>query len=99
MYACGHMRKDDYTNGRSVHPLRYAEEHAIVSDSLGIRHSDLVEPLATYNILRLKKDILNNSSIGFVATHGARSTERPATTSGLDRRLNFLVISTTSPVR
>ena len=61
-----------------------------MSDSLGIRHSDLVEPLATYNILRLKKDILNNSSIGFVATHAARSTERPATTSGLDWRLNFL---------
>jgi hypothetical protein len=73
-----------------VHPLLCAEEHAIVSDSLGIRHSDLVEPLATYNILRLKKDILNNSSIGFIATHAARSTERPATTSGLDWRLNFL---------
>ena len=53
-----------------------------MSDSLGIRHSDLVEPQATYHILRLKKDILNNSSIGFIATHAARSTERPATTCG-----------------
>ncbi|MEE2993806.1 MAG: hypothetical protein VX603_11595, partial [Gemmatimonadota bacterium] len=62
VYACGHMRKDDCTNRRSVHPLRYAEEHAIVSDSLGIRHSDLVEPLATYNILRLKVEFIKDSS-------------------------------------
>ena len=40
-----------------------AREFAFVSDSLRVRHRDMVEPQAAYNVLRLKKDVLNNSSI------------------------------------
>jgi hypothetical protein len=67
-----------------------AEEYAVVEDSSGARHSDLVEPRAAYNVLRLKRDVMKNSSIGFMATHATRAGERPATTSGVDWNLNFL---------
>ncbi|MBT5876391.1 MAG: carbohydrate binding family 9 domain-containing protein [Candidatus Latescibacteria bacterium] len=66
-----------------------AQERAIVADSLGTRYSDIIEPQATYNVLRLKQDILKNSFIGLMATNAARQGESPATTGGVDWRLNF----------
>lgn len=68
-----------------------AEEFATLIDTvLDLRYRDQIEPLSTYNVVRLKRDILNNSFIGMIATNAVRSGYRPATTGGVDWGLNFL---------
>jgi len=67
-----------------------AEEYATLVDTvLNFRFRDQIEPRATYNVLRLKRDILNNSFVGMMATNAARTGESPATTGGVDWGLNM----------
>ena len=47
----------------------------------------VVEPRATYNIFRVKQDILGNSNIGGLLTVASQDTRHPATTGGVDWRL------------
>lgn len=65
-------------------------EKAIVSDSLGNEFSSVVEPLANYSVLRLQKDVMNNSAIGLILTNVAKDGRLPATTGGVDWGLRFL---------
>ncbi len=66
------------------------KEYATLVDTVqDVRFRDQIEPLATYNVVRLKRDILNNSFIGLMATNAARTGENPATIGGLDWGLNM----------
>ena len=50
-------------------------------------HSGTVEPMANYTVLRVKQDILGQSSIGMILTNASQDTYQPATTGGVDWRL------------
>ncbi len=47
----------------------------------------VVEPRAGYSVLRIKQDVLQNSSIGAILTVASQETFHPAVTGGLDWRL------------
>jgi len=47
----------------------------------------VVEPRATYSVLRVKQDVLVNSSIGAILTAVGQDTRHPAYTGGIDWRL------------
>lgn len=64
-------------------------EKATVSDSLGNKYKVLVEPLANYTVLRLQKDVMNNSAVGFILTNTSKNGAIPSTVSGLDWDLRF----------
>ena len=67
------------------------EEFATLVDTVqNARYLDQIEPRAAYHVLRLKRDILNNSFVGVMGTNTARTGERPATTGGVDWGLNML---------
>jgi hypothetical protein len=72
--------------GLSVGVLEAAtqEENATVVDSAGVRHSQLLEPFANYNVLRLKQDILDNSNIGVIFTSTMKNQRSPAFATGTD---------------
>jgi hypothetical protein len=66
------------------------EEFASLRDTVqNVRYLDQIEPRAAYNVLRLKRDVLNNSFLGLMATNAARTGESPATTAGADWGLNM----------
>ncbi|MBI1805002.1 MAG: carbohydrate binding family 9 domain-containing protein [Ignavibacteriae bacterium] len=65
------------------------EEKAIVVDSTRQKSEQVLEPLAHYSILRLKKDFLNNSNVGMILTSTVKDTRYPAFTNGYDWTLNF----------
>ncbi len=65
------------------------EEKATVLDPNGQRSDQVLEPLAHYSILRLKKDFLQNSNIGMILTATAKDTRAPAFTNGYDWTLNL----------
>lgn len=68
-----------------------AKEYATLQDTVeDVRYRDLVEPRAMYNVVRLKRDILNNSFVGLIATNATYDGRMPASTGGVDWRLNFL---------
>lgn len=66
-----------------------AEEEAVVVDSLGREARQVVAPLSSYNVLRLRQDVLQNSNIGGALTAVARRGGEPAFTGGLDWKLRF----------
>ncbi|MDZ7289621.1 MAG: carbohydrate binding family 9 domain-containing protein [candidate division KSB1 bacterium] len=47
------------------------------------------EPRASYSVVRLKQDVLENSTIGMIATSVARESLWPAFTGGVDWNLRF----------
>jgi hypothetical protein len=47
------------------------------------------EPRASYSLVRLKQDLLQNSTIGMIATSAARENRFPAFTGGVDWNLRF----------
>ncbi|HWP82970.1 MAG TPA: DUF5916 domain-containing protein [Bacteroidota bacterium] len=67
-----------------------AEETATVVDSLGNRRRQVVEPLTNYSLLRVRKDVFENSNAGFMLTSVNRDGRLPAMTSGVDWNLRFL---------
>ena len=60
------------------------EERATSSDSVGTRTEEILEPFAHYGIVRLKQDLLGNSSIGMIATSTSKRGRSPALTAGSD---------------
>ncbi|MEZ5359328.1 MAG: DUF5916 domain-containing protein [Candidatus Zixiibacteriota bacterium] len=46
-----------------------------------------IEPKANYSVVRVKQDILKNSSIGIMLTNATQDTYHPSTTGGFDWRL------------
>jgi hypothetical protein len=64
-------------------------EKAIASDAAGFRSGRIVEPLAHYNIIRLKQDVLDGSNVGMIFTSVAKETRPPALTGGGDWNLKF----------
>lgn len=66
-----------------------SSEKATVSDSLGNKYKVLVEPLANYSVLRLQKDVMNNSAVGFILTNASKRGAIPSTVGGLDWDLRF----------
>ena len=65
------------------------EEHATVADSSGRRSKQVVEPMASYNVVRIKKDFWQNSSIGLMATGLSSDHRLPAFSGGVDWILRF----------
>lgn len=66
------------------------EERATVVDALGSKSDILVEPQASYSVLRLRQDVLENSNVGMIATSVIRRGIWPAVTGGIDWTLRFL---------
>jgi hypothetical protein len=65
------------------------EERGTVADSLGRPSDQIVEPLAHYNIIRLKQEVLGNSYVGMIVTTTAKHSRNPAFTNGYDWNLNL----------
>jgi hypothetical protein len=55
----------------------------------GTQISEIVEPKANYNVLRLKQDVFSNSSVGILATSAFIDKYSPNLTSGFDWNLRF----------
>lgn len=66
------------------------QEYATVADSVGNSSKQMIEPLALYNIVRLKQDVLQNSNVGLILTSVAKRQRAPVFTSGLDWNLRLL---------
>ena len=60
------------------------KENGFAENLLGHRIRVLFEPQASYNVLRLKQDVLGNSSIGFIATGGFQEFKSPIASGGFD---------------
>lgn len=54
----------------------------------GLRRDAVIEPQAGYSIMRVKQDVLGNSHVGGMLTLASQDTRHPATTGGVDWRLN-----------
>jgi len=54
-----------------------------------VTEKKLREPAASYSLVRLKQDFLQNSTIGMIATAVARENRFPAFTGGVDWNLRF----------
>ncbi|MDI6779078.1 MAG: DUF5916 domain-containing protein [Bacteroidota bacterium] len=65
-------------------------EKAIYDDISGVRKTKVVEPVATYNVIRLKQEVFGNSSIGLMTTGAFVNKNSPSIASGLDWNLRFL---------
>ena len=57
----------------------------VATDTLS--RKGMVEPLANYTVVRVKQDILRNSSIGGLLTLTSQNSANPAVTGGIDWRL------------
>ncbi len=78
-------------NGLSIGMLQALtqEKKATVVDPLGTRSEQLLEPLAHYNVIRLKQDVLDGSYVGMILTSVEKRTRFPAFTNGYDWNLKF----------
>jgi len=78
-------------NGLSVGVLEAvtANEYAYVADSLNNVSKQLIEPLAHYNVVRLKQDFESNSNVGFIVTSVTKKYRNPVFTSGTDWNIKF----------
>ncbi|MBI4419116.1 MAG: carbohydrate binding family 9 domain-containing protein [Ignavibacteriales bacterium] len=66
-----------------------AEETATLVDSAGNKSVRVVEPLTNYSLIRLRKDVLENSNAGMIVTAVHRKGGIPAMTAGTDWSLKF----------
>ncbi len=65
-------------------------EESIEEDLSGNQRGPfLVEPRASYNVVRLKQDVLENSSVGMMATASFKEQNLPAVSGGVDWNLRF----------
>jgi len=60
------------------------EEAGTVEHSTGVTSEQILEPLAHYNVLRLRQDVFENSNIGMILTSTAKEGRFPAITAGTD---------------
>ena len=65
------------------------EEKGKVADAAGAESEQVVEPLAHYNILRLRQEVRGNSYVGMMVTSTAKHSRAPAFTNGYDWNLKF----------
>jgi hypothetical protein len=65
------------------------EENANLVDAQNNSFKQVVEPAASYSLVRLKQDVMANSTIGMIATAVARDQRWPAYTGGVDWNLRF----------
>jgi len=65
------------------------EEHATVATSTGSIEQRLAAPLSNFAVVRLKKTVLENSSLGAMLTSVNRRGFLPAQTGGVDWSLRF----------
>jgi Domain of unknown function (DUF5916) len=66
-----------------------AEENATILNPAGKIEPQIVEPLSSYSLVRLKQDVWQNSTIGMIATSVAHENRFPAFTGGVDWNLRF----------
>jgi len=66
-----------------------AEEKASFLNNTGGTGQQIVEPLSSYSVVRLKQDVGENSTLGLIATSVARENRFPAFTGGVDWNLRF----------
>ncbi len=71
----------------SVTQREEAEYVAYANDSTKVTRKGVVEPEATYNVLRVKQELFRNSSVGGTLTLASQANRLPATTGGVDWRL------------
>ncbi|HLA69839.1 MAG TPA: DUF5916 domain-containing protein [Bacteroidota bacterium] len=79
-------------NGLSIGVLEAvtAEERARLVDSLGNKTNPVADPLTNYSLIRLRKDVFENSNAGLILTSVNRKKGLPAFTGGLDWNLKFM---------
>lgn len=65
------------------------EEKAVVVDSTEVRHLQTIEPASHYGVLRLQREVLENSTIGILMTAANHRGEGPAYSWGVDWSLNL----------
>lgn len=65
------------------------EENATLVDAQNNSFKQVVEPAASYSLVRLKQDVSENSTVGMIATAVARDQRWPALTGGVDWNLRF----------
>ncbi|MHB1050177.1 MAG: DUF5916 domain-containing protein [Bacteroidota bacterium] len=65
------------------------EEEFSYRDTLGIDRTRPAEPAASFNLLRVKQDFWNNSTVGGILTATARDGRNPAYTAGSDWDIKF----------
>ncbi len=65
------------------------EEKATLTDAHNRSFAQVVEPAASYSLVRLKQDVSDNSNVGMIATAVARDRHWPAFTGGVDWNLRF----------
>jgi hypothetical protein len=61
--------------------------HTTIKSADTVYRQSMVEPEAGYTVLRIRQEVLRNSSIGALMTVADQDTYHPATTGGLDWRL------------
>ncbi len=52
--------------------------------------SQIVEPFAHYNVLRMKQDVLDGSNVGMILTSVEKRARAPALTGGVDWKIKFI---------
>jgi len=65
----------------------YAAYTNVALDSTKVTRKGIVEPEASYNVLRIKQELFRNSSVGGTLTLASQASRLPATTGGVDWRL------------
>lgn len=65
------------------------EEQATLVDAQSRSFKQVVEPAASYSLVRLQQDVMENSKVGMIATAVARKEHWPAFTTGVDWNLRF----------
>ncbi len=65
------------------------EENSTVRDSSGAVSQQTLEPFASYSVVRLKQDVLENSNVGLIVTSTVKDHRPPAFTNGYDWSLKF----------
>jgi hypothetical protein len=79
------------SNGLSIGALQAVtqREWATVRDETGTSSSTLVEPLASFTVVRLRQEVASMSTVGGIATATLKEDRRPALTAGADWALRF----------
>ena len=65
------------------------EEHATIRDSAGSEYTQRTEPGASYNVLRVRKELDGGSWLGGIATITGKESSRPAISGGVDWNIHF----------
>ena len=79
------------SNGLSIGALQAVtqRERATVQDAAGNSSRTLVEPLASFTVVRVRQEVAPMSTVGGIATATLKEDRRPALTAGADWALRF----------